>query len=246
MDLRYVLHLPSRIFWCCVSLTFDPPRQLYLLAAFYNLKPATGVSALLIDILSAAVPFLLLRPLSAVHKSSAKLPNRDLLDLVTQLYTTGLASAISSVIVVLSFRFVLPRVLVLYFAGVPSLEPAYSASYATILPVTLVFGAAASNFIFAPFATTGQAKEDAAIGEFDPAAATLGETVQWNLFGYTAKTKVGVRRTAIAALVTAVNTYLALTMTIYGVHATGAASYAAVWVSAIVFSGLGLGLVGGE
>ena len=163
-----------------------------------------------------------------------------------QLYTTALSGAIYTVILVLSLRFVLPRVLVLNFASIPSLEPAYEASYAAALPVTLLFGLAASNFIFAPFVTTGKVKEDEAIGQFDPAAASLGETVQWNLFGYTAKTKVGVRRTAIAAFVTAVNTVLACTMTIHGITATGATAYAAVWVSAVVFSGIGLGFVGGD
>lgn len=120
------------------------------------------------------------------------------------------------------------------------------ATYAAVLPVTLLFGAAASNFIFAPFATTGKAKEDDRIGEFDPASASLGETVEMNLWGYTAKTKVAIRRTAVACFVTAINTYLACTMTIYGIDSTGAGSYAGVWVFAVLCSGLGLGLVDGE
>lgn len=221
-------------------------NQLYLLAAFYNLKPATAVSALVIDIASAAIPFFLLRPLAPVHSSSARLPNRDLIDVGMQVYTTVLSGSIYTVIVVLSLRFILPRIFVLNFSHIPSLEPAYEASYAAIIPVTLLFGLAASNFIYAPFATTGRAEEDAAIGEFDPAAASLGQTVQWNLFGYTAKAKVGIHRTATAAVATAVNTVLACTMTIHGITATGAVAYAAVWVSAVVFSGLGLGFVGGE
>lgn len=126
------------------------------------------------------------------------------------------------------------------------MEPAYTASYATVLPVTLLFGAAASTFIFAPFATTGKAKEDDKISQFDPAAASLGQTVWWNFWGYTAKTKVVIRRTAITTLVTGVNTYLACSKTINGVDPAGASAYAAVWVFAALCTGVGLGMVGGD
>lgn len=206
----------------------------------------TAASALIVDVTSAAVPFYLLRPLSAVHKPGAKVHNRELVDVPLQVYTTALATTIYTVTLVLSLRLILPGILVLHFSGLPTLEPAYSASYATVLPVTLAFGAAASVFIFAPFATTGKAKEDEKLNEFDPVSASLGETVWWNTWGYTAKTKVIIRRTAIAALVTGVNTYLASTMTIYGVEPVGAAAYASVWVFAAICTGVGLGLVGGE
>ncbi|KAI9166686.1 hypothetical protein HJFPF1_02800 [Paramyrothecium foliicola] len=210
---------------------------IYLLNTFYSLSPVTAVSALLVDIVSAAVPFYLLRPLSAVHKPGAKVHNRELIDIPLQLYTTALSTTIYTVTLVLSLRMILPRILILYFAGLPTLEPAYGASYATVLPATLAFGAAASVFIFAPFATTGKAKEDDKLGEFDPVSASLGETVWWNAWGYTAKTKVIIRRTVIASLVTGINTYLATTMTVYGIEPTGAAAYASVWVFAAVCSG---------
>jgi hypothetical protein len=219
---------------------------MYLLTTFYTLSPATAVSALVVDVISVAVPFYLLRPLSAVHKPGVKLHNRELIDIPMQIYTTALSTTIYTVILILSLRMVLPSILVVHFAGLPTLEPAYSASYATTLPVTLAFGAAASLFIFAPFATTGKVKEDEKLGEFDPVSASLGETVWWNTWGYTAKTKVVIRRTVIAAVVTGINTYLATTMTIYGINRVGAAAYSAVWVFAAVCAGIGLGLVGGD
>lgn len=219
---------------------------IYLLATFYSLSPLTAISALIIDVVSVAVPFYLLRPLSAVHKPGVQVPNRELIDIPLQLYTTALSTTIYTVILVLSLRLILPRILVLYFSGLPTLEPAYSASYAAVLPVTLAFGAAASVLIFAPFATTGKAKEDDKLNEFDPVSASLGETVWWNTWGYTAKTKVIIRRTVMAAFVTGVNTYLASTMTIYGIEPAGAAAYASVWVFAALCTGVGLGLVGGE
>ncbi|PHH71560.1 hypothetical protein CDD83_5144 [Cordyceps sp. RAO-2017] len=196
--------------------------------------------------MAAAVPFYALRPLSSVHRPSARVANRELVDLPLQLYTTALSTGIYTVVVVLSLRFLLPRVLVVHFGGLPSLEPAYAASYAAVLPATALFGAAASAFVYAPFATTGRSDEDDEIARFDPAAATLRQTLRWNLWGYTARTKVVVRRTAAVMLVTGVNTYLACTRTMHGIEAPGAASYAAVWVFAALCTGLALGLVGGE
>ncbi|GKU05933.1 hypothetical protein FLAG1_06341 [Fusarium langsethiae] len=222
----------------------------YLLTTFYGLNWTTAASALAIDIFSVAVPFYLLRPLSTIHTPSAAaaagLPNRELLDLPLQSYTAALSTGIYTVVLVLALRFVLPRILVVNYSGVGTLEPAYNASYAAILPVTTLFGIAASTFIFAPFATTARAKEDKWINEFDPVAASLGETVWWNVWGYTVKTKVVIRRTAMVAFVAAVNTFLASYKTMYRVDAIGAAAYAGVWTFAAVCSGIGLGFVGGD
>lgn len=126
------------------------------------------------------------------------------------------------------------------------MEPAYGATYTEVLPVTVLLGLAASTFIFSPFATTGKAKEDAEIEKFDPVSASLGQTVWWNFWGYTAKTKVVIQRTAMAIFLTGVSTYLGCTRTIYGVESIGAAAYAAVWVAGAFFTGVGLGLVGGD
>lgn len=212
--------------------------------AFYNLSPKTAIAALAVDVVSASVPFSLLRPFSAVHKPSSKLPNRELIGFPQQLLTTGLSTSIYTVILVLSLRFLLPKIFVLHFEGIPSIEPAYAASYATVLPVTLLFGAAASTFIFPPFATAGKTKEDERVTNFDPVEASLRETVWWNFWGYTTKAKVAILRTAVTLLVTGVNTYLSCAMTIPGVEQTGAAAYAAVWVFAALCTGVGLGFVG--
>ncbi|KOS19441.1 hypothetical protein ESCO_000215 [Escovopsis weberi] len=222
---------------------------IYLLVAFFNLSAGTALGALAIDVLSASLPFLLLRPLSAVHapgasSSASSLPNRELLAAPLQALTTALSASIYTVTLVLSLRFALPRLLVLYFHGLPTVEPAYAATYAAVLPATLVFGAAASTFIFPPFATAGACADDDAVRGFDPARATLAQTLRWNAWGYTAKTKVVIRRTALTALATGVNTYLACAVTIPGVEAAGAAGYAAVWVLATVCTGVGLGFVG--
>ncbi|PFH55628.1 hypothetical protein XA68_17917 [Ophiocordyceps unilateralis] len=216
----------------------------YLQATFYSLGATTAASALLVDVLAAATPFYLMRPLSAVHRPASRGSSfADVIDLPLQLYTSALAASIYTIIVALSLRLVLPRILVVYFPGLPSLEPAYAASYADVLPATGLFGAAASALIYAPSATTPRDAADRK--HFDPVTATLGETVRWNLWGYSSRTKIAVCRTAAAMLLVGVNTYLSCTRTMYGVETPGAVAYAAVWVVAALCSGLALGLVGG-
>lgn len=218
----------------------------YLMMQFYGLNPWAALSAAVVDVLSVTVPFHLVLPLSTAYEPSLRSWNRDLVDLPMLLLTSLLSTGIYTVTLVLSLRFLLPRTLVAYFNGIPTLEPAYSASYADALPAMLLLGFAASTFVFPPFAATGRAKEDAQIDEFDPVNATLGQTVWWNFWGYTAKEKVVIRRTAAAAALSGVGTYLACTRRMYGIEATGAAAYAAVWATAAVLAGLGLGFVGRE
>jgi len=196
------------------------------------------------------VPFVLLRPLSGAHSAAATVPNRELLvDRPITVYTTVLAGTIYCVSLSTAYRLYLPRVLVLYFEGIPSIETARSATTflfvsAETVVLSLLFGLAARTLIFAPFAGTGRAPDDARVDAFDPAAATLKETLWWNLWGYTAQGKVLVTRTAVAALVPAVGTFLECALTINGVEAYGAAAYAAVWAAAALLTGLGLGVVG--
>lgn len=213
--------------------------------AFYNVTPTTALGALIVDVLSTVVPFHLVRPLTETDEPAGK-ATRDIIDIPMQLLTSILSTGIYTVTLVLSLRFLMPRILVVYFKAIPSLEPAYTASYTEVIPVTILFGLAASIFIFAPFATTGRAKEDAKIEQFDPVSATLGQTVWWNFWGYTAKTKVVIRRTLAAVLLSGVSTYLGCTKTMFGIESTGAIAYAGLWAVATLFVGFGLGLVGGE
>ncbi|KAF4587778.1 hypothetical protein GQ602_004471 [Ophiocordyceps camponoti-floridani] len=206
----------------------------YLQATFYSLGVKTAASALLVDVLSASLPFHLLRPPTNHHHSSPP-------DLQLHLYTTALASSIYTITIALSQRLLLPRILALHFRGLATLEPAYAASYTAVLPATAVFGAAAAAFIYVPSSTT--TGDDAQA--LDPVTASLGETLRWNLWGYSSRTKLVVRRTCLVMLLVAGNTYLSCTRGLYGVEAHGALVYAAVWVGAAACTGLALGLVGG-
>lgn len=215
------------------------------MATFYHVRTAAALAALAIDAISVFVPFQLLRPVSGVHAGGRSVPNREIItDPLIQISTTALSSMVYSITLFAAYRTFLPRVLVLYFGGIPTVAPAYDATYLSVIPVAILLGLAAKVFIFTPFVGTGRSAEDKKLRQFDPVRASLQETFVHNVWGYTAKGKVGIVRTAVVVLFTFVNTYLQCTKLIAGIEPTGAIYYAAVWATAALFSGISLGHVG--
>ncbi|KAI1634133.1 hypothetical protein F4809DRAFT_620206 [Biscogniauxia mediterranea] len=224
-------------------LSHGPP--LYLLFAHYDVHPGALLLTLAIETVAAYVPFRLLRPLSTAHANPNAVPNAEIVsDRSITLLTTLLAGAIYSVTLVLAYATYLPTYLIVHFVDLPSLVRAHESTYVGLLPVTLALGFAAQVFIFAPAEATGRTDEDARNEQFDPVVATLGETIRWNVWGWTSQTKVVVKRTALLMLVTGTNTFLQTYLTVRGVEAEGAAAWSGVWVLAAAMTGLGLGAVG--
>lgn len=225
--------------------------QTYLTTVFYGISAWPAGAYLAVDVVSALLPFLLLRQLSSAHAAAPNVPNREIVtDGGLQVLTTVLAGLVYSVVFFLAGRTYLPTALVLHFAGIPTIQPAADALLLGYdRPVTqvlsLVLGIAARTFIFTPMVTTPRnPEEEKEIADFDPAAATLGETVAYNLWGFTSQTKVSIKRTAVAMLYTAIGTYLQCASGIQGVESYGAAVYASVWVVAALVTGLSLRYVG--
>jgi len=224
--------------------------HLYLLGAFYNVRLTTVISCLLIDTLTTYIPFRLLRPLSLAHaasKSSSSLPvpNRDIVtDFSVQASTTVLAAAIYSVTLYGAYFSYLPVYLVTYFNSIPSIAAAHSATPVTLFPLTLIFGLAARSFIFTPAAAAAPSRREAIASAFNPVTATLGETIWYNIWGFSKRTKVVIKRTAALVLVSGVNTFVQTFVTVEGVELKGAAAFSSVWVVASLITGVALGIVG--
>ncbi|KAJ4292321.1 hypothetical protein N0V88_005953 [Collariella sp. IMI 366227] len=224
--------------------------QTFLLSVFYGIRPLTAGAYLAVDVVSAFWPFLLLRRLSGAHSAAPGVPNRDIVaDRGIQVLTSLQSALIYSVVLFLGSRYLLPNSLVLYFQGIPTIMPATDAAFLGLgSPVTqvlsLLCGLAARSFIFTPTVTTPQTSEDQKNAEFDPVNATLGQTLAWNLWGYTTRTKVSLIRTAVAMLFTAVGTYLDTALVIKGVEPCGATVYAGLWVIAALVTGLSLRYTG--
>jgi hypothetical protein len=224
--------------------------QTLLVSVFYGIRALTAGAYLGVEVVSACLPFLLLRRLSGAHSAAPGIPNRDIVvDRGIQALTAAQSALVYSVVLFLASRFLLPTSLVLYFEGIPTVQPAADAGFLgfgspTTQLLSLLFGLAARTFIFTPLVATPRTREDQQNAEFDPVRATLAQTVAWNLWGYTTRTKVSLVRTAVAMLFTAVGTYLDTALAIKGVEPYGAAVYAGVWVTAALMTGLSLGYVG--
>jgi hypothetical protein len=63
----------------------------------------------------------------------------------------------------------------------------------------------------------------------------------WN---YSPRTKIVISRTATLMLVSGVNTFVQVFVTIKGVEPLGAVAYSAIWVVAATVTGVSLGIVG--
>jgi hypothetical protein len=220
------------------------------MSVFYGVRSLTAGAYLGVDVVSAFLPFLLLRRLSGAHSAAPGTPNRDIVvDRGIQVLTSLQSALVYSVVLFLGSRYLLPNSLVLYFEGIPTIQPAADAAFLGVgSPITqllsVLFGLAARTFIFTPLVTTPQTSVDQKNAQFDPVNATLGQTVAYNLWGYTTRTKVSLIRTAVAMLFTAVGTYLDTALAIKGVEPYGAVVYAGMWVTAALVTGLSLRYVG--
>ncbi|KAH7041190.1 uncharacterized protein B0I36DRAFT_358380 [Microdochium trichocladiopsis] len=219
--------------------------SLYLLSTFYSTPAVPLVSSLAIEVLSATLPFHLLRPLNVVHADPNDAPNGDIVaDRPIALLTTLLAAAIYSVALLFAYATYLPTYLVVYFTNLASIAPAHEASYISFLPVTLALGLAAQTFIFAPITTVPRTTQDEINDSFNPVEAGLGATVWWNVWGWSTRTKVAMGRTLVLMLVSGVSSALKARYEVLGVETAGAVAWGTVWVLAAGVTGLGLGAVG--
>jgi hypothetical protein len=181
----------------------------------------------------------------SVSAPSVAVANREIVtDFSIQASTTFLAASIYSVVLYFSYVTFLPICLVTYFSNITSIAAAHSATPITLLPLTLVLGLATKTFIFTPAAAATPSRAKAKAAAFDPVTATLVETFWYNVWGYSARTKVVIKRTLAVVVVSGVNTFVQTFVTVRGVEATGALVYSGVWAVAAGITGAMLGVVG--
>ncbi|KAK0646603.1 hypothetical protein B0T16DRAFT_327879 [Cercophora newfieldiana] len=223
----------------------------YLTSVFYGVRLVTAGGYLALDAVSASLPFFLLRKVSGPHSAAPNVTNREIVvDRGIQILTSLLAGFVYSIVLFLASRTYLPNTLVLHFEGILTIRPAVDAVFLglenpTTQILCLLFGIAARTFVFTPLVTTPRtAEEEKEIAEFDPVRATLGQTVAFNLWGFTNQTKVSIKRTAVVMASTAISTYLRCALAINGIDSYGAGVYASVWVTAALMTGLSLRYVG--
>ena len=194
------------------------------------------------------IPFRLLRPVLPTHSSEAPkgaIANRTIInDLPVAVFTSLLAAGIYGIVLYSSFATWLPTHLILHFDGLRDLTGAYEATVALLLPAFIPSGIAAKSFLFTPSTGARADLGDIKNSAFNPETATLWETVLYNLWGYSKRTRTIIKRTATLAAVVYLNTFLQVFVTVEGADAIGAAGWACVWATATVLTGSALWWVG--
>jgi hypothetical protein len=173
-----------------------------------------------------------------------EVPNKEILTSTSiQIYTTILAGAIYAVTLYTAYVSFLPVLLATYFSNIPTIAPAHASTPISLFPLSIFLGLAAKSFIFTPSVAVEPLLADAKTALFNPATASLWEHVVYNVWGYSKRTKVVIKRTAALMLVTGVNTFVQAFFTIEGVEAKGAAGFSLVWLAASGIAGAALGAV---
>ncbi|KAL9603244.1 MAG: hypothetical protein Q9219_001265 [cf. Caloplaca sp. 3 TL-2023] len=228
--------------WDLASLTvLSHMPYLYLLTTFYAVRPTTMWVGISIDVLSMYIPFTLLRDHSPIHQSElskGQVANRSILnDVSVRISTSVLAAAVYGLVVYGSFRGWLPKYLILHFEGLKDLSGAHEAALPFITAGFILSGYAAQSFLFMPALGAQPDVHDMHMAEFDPETATLGQTIWYNVWGYSKRSRTLIKRTATLALASAMQTGLRTYITVEGVELAGAAGWAAMWAAAAVLIG---------
>jgi len=214
----------------------------YLVSTFYFVSIQTSALCLLIDVVSATLPFYLLRRRIPAHDSRAPagaVSNREILqNFDVFLRTTVLATASYAVIVYLSSATWLTVYMSTYFNDIGTFEKAHN----TLLPAWIIgfipMGWAARTFLFAP--STGAKPSLAGIRAtaFNPETASLWQHVEHNLWGWGVGSKVFIKRTLVLSAMVGFSTWVRVSQTLEGSEFLGSAGFAAYWAFASLATGL--------
>ena len=251
--LRQYAHAINRIHWALTNSLFlgsdfaaftflSTVPYYYFLATFYVIRPTTVMTGLAIDTLVAYLPFYTFKVSSSIH--SIRTPkgvaaNRSVInDFGVQAATSLFAAGIYAVVVFLSYATWLPIHLVLYFEGIRDISLAHNSNFPYLIASFLPIGFAAKVFLFTPAEAAKPDAYDREIAKFNPETATLKETLMFNLFGYSNRTRTLMQRTTTLAVIGGLHTWLRTYITVEGSEILGAAGWSGVWSIAAVVTGL--------
>ncbi|KAF1832877.1 hypothetical protein BDW02DRAFT_590082 [Decorospora gaudefroyi] len=217
----------------------------YLLTTFYEISSLTAAANICIEILSFAVPTYLLRSRSVVHKANAPLRNRFLLNSTqVQISSSLLATGVYVVVIWGGLRSGYLNLFLVRHFDIPTLEAAHLETPVSIVMKIIVAGVAAKAFLLNPsFAAQPLSGTQTPAEDFDPATATLPETIEYNLYNSDKRKRTLVQQTVILNAFLFVGT-VQRCMTLNGTELMGASGYAGVWVVANMVIALWYGWVG--
>ena len=213
-----------------------------LLRIFYGIRPTTICSSLAVDALSVYIPFRILRPTSVTHDTYAPkdaVSNRSIInDTLGQFLTSALAAALYGVVLYVSLFTWLPLYIVKHFDGVRSLQAAHEAGFPFVVAGAFPLGFAAKSFIFPPSMGEKPDMRDAENAAFDPVTASFWETVKYNAWGHSKRTRTLIQRTFTLIAFTGLYTWLQTYYVVEGAEFFGAAGWSGVWALAATLTGV--------
>lgn len=199
------------------------------------MSPVTVLASLAVDTAAISLPTLLLRPRSPTHSATAPkalVPNRNIINDAPVIASTSLlGSAIYTVSIFLALRLGLNSFLINNFDDIPSLAARDAASLANLIAIFAPVGWAVREFILdaslgaEAMPNLGDIKAEA----FNPASASLKETVEYNVWAWSKRTKVVISRTVILATMVLLNTTVQVTSRLRGAELQGAFGWGALF-----------------
>jgi hypothetical protein len=214
-----------------LALISQAPR-IFIVLSFSRVSPLAGGTALAIELATTILPFVVAQRYekrSSIIRSHPIVSDRSI-----AVATTLLATSIYSLAVYSKLLISLPTLLLTYFWGLENTRIAHAANLAALFVAFLPLGFAAHQFIFVPSARdTGVPAT-----QFDPKAATLGETLWYNIWsGFSKKTRVTISRSAIFIAVGWLSTYIQTLTTLQEADPLLIREWATTWSSASAFVG---------
>jgi hypothetical protein len=203
----------------------------YLLTTYYEVSTLTVALLANIEVLSIVFPTFLLRGRSPIHNPKAGLRNRFLLEsFQVQTSTALLAVGVYVVVLWSAVKTGFLNIFLVSHFDIPTLEAAHNETPLSLIAKVASSGIAARTFLLNPSmgAQTGTVTPRE---PFDPATATLSETIRYNFWFFSKRTRTLIKQTAVITAFMFANT-VQRTLTIRDSDVTGAAGYASLWVLA--------------
>ncbi|EAT77882.1 hypothetical protein HBI56_192340 [Parastagonospora nodorum] len=206
----------------------------YLLATYFGISYLTVLAHVVIEVFAISVPTYLLRSRSAAHRANVPLRNRFLLNsMQVQFSNALLAVGVYIVILWAGLKTNYLNLFLINYFVIPTLESAHLETPVSLLWKILPVGVAAKEFLLNPSIAAQPLSGTATPTEvvFDPATATLDETIKANILPADKRKKTLFQQTVILNAFLFAST-VQRCMTIDGTEIKGAAGYSALWVVA--------------
>lgn len=205
----------------------------FLLTTYFNISHLTAFAYIAIEVVAIALPTYLLRPIADFNNPSVRIRNRYLLNsFQVWASNTALAVGVYATVIYTALQTNWLTLFLINHFDLPSVELAHNLDVPTLAGKLLIAGYATRAFLLNP-SIAAQPDTGAAtpVEVFQPATATLPQTLKHNVWFFSRRTRTLIQRTVVLGVFLLANTALK-GATLEGAELIGSAGYAAVWIVA--------------